>query len=308
MNFTFCFVGLLYNTDTYTFKKEIKIQLRPVEKGRRKIFSTHQSSKKKVRKQKNKQSGSDSEDNLDFVPADEDNEEEIDQKQNGVPYLDLFLYEKHVLEKKIVREKDLSKAKAQEDSSFLSAVFDLQQVIFLPVSNESAIFYKSRLSTFNFTFYDLATKDCLCFTWDEINSKRGSAEIATCVFKAIEEYSQRGIKIIHLYCDGCYGQNKNSVVASMLLYTLSKFPKIEEICLRFFETNHERMREIRPIVPSVTLYLTPNQLYPVIRFARSKQPYIVNAMDYKDFLDLKTFSKQLRILSIRESESGKNIK
>lgn len=50
-------------------------------------------------------------------------------------------YEKHTLEKVKVRErKEESKVQSCKDKSILCAVFDLQQVIYLPVSRESAIF------------------------------------------------------------------------------------------------------------------------------------------------------------------------
>ncbi|CAG9769284.1 unnamed protein product [Ceutorhynchus assimilis] len=107
-------------------------------------------------------------------------------------------YEKHILEKQLVRQKKSeSKEKAKTDSDILCAVFDLQQ--------------------------NVATRECSCFVWDETNGKRGSTEIATCLFKAIGQYVGKGVHTIELFCDGCYGQNKHSVVASMLQYSLAKY-------------------------------------------------------------------------------------
>lgn len=53
---------------------------------------------------------------------------------------------------------------------------------------------------------------------------------------------------------------------------------------------------------------TPSQLHPVIRLARKKSPYHVIPMTYNDFKDFKCLSKELRILNIKETESGKRIK
>lgn len=48
-----------------------------------------------------------------------------------------------------------------------------------------AVFYKRRLAAFNLTIYDLATKDCHCFLWNETISKRGSCEISSCLLKML---------------------------------------------------------------------------------------------------------------------------
>lgn len=55
----------------------------------------------------------------------------------------------------------------------------------------------------------------------------------------IEEYfSKRAVRHIALFADGCYGQNKNTIIASMLIYALAKLPSLEEVSIRYFETNH----------------------------------------------------------------------
>ncbi|CAH2019609.1 unnamed protein product [Acanthoscelides obtectus] len=50
------------------------------------------------------------------------------------------------------------------------------------------------------------------------------------------------------------------------------------------------------------------KLYPIISLARINSPYKVVPMKFSDFKDYKSLSKDLRILSIRTSESGKNVK
>nr|CAI5826276.1 unnamed protein product [Callosobruchus analis] len=112
-----------------------------------------------------------------------------------------LIKEKHMVTELKNRHKEIS----MSDHTVLCGVFDLQQVIYLLISKESGIFYKSRLSNFNFTFYDLASKDCYCFVWYEAIGKRGASEIATCLFKVLERYSRLGAQKICLFSDGCYG-------------------------------------------------------------------------------------------------------
>ena len=103
-------------------------------------------------------------------------------------------FNKHIAEKKMVRQlKEECKNKAIEDPSILCANFDLQQVIYLPISQDSQIFYKRRLYNFNFTFYNTATKDCDCYLWNEGQSKRGSNEMSTAVSKALAFYDAAGV-------------------------------------------------------------------------------------------------------------------
>lgn len=122
-------------------------------------------------------------------------------------------YNAHLKEKDKVREiKTECKNKSIQDKTEVAAVFDLQQVMYLPKSNESAIFYKRRLAVFNFTIYDLSTKDCHCYTWHETVSRRGASEISSCVFSLLMDYSKQNAKRVNLFCDGCAGQNKNTIV------------------------------------------------------------------------------------------------
>nr|CAI5833781.1 unnamed protein product [Callosobruchus analis] len=87
----------------------------------------------------------------------------------------------------------------------------------LPKSNEDKVFYK-RPSNYNFTIHNLKTKQCYCFLWHE----------------------GLGIEEVILFGDGCPGQNKNSVVASMLLHTVCSLKNIKCISLSFFVPCHEQ--------------------------------------------------------------------
>lgn len=97
-------------------------------------------------------------------------------------------YTKHIEQKQKVRDikKESKDVAIDPQNHHASAVFDLQQVISLPRSKGSAVFYKRRLSLYNFTIYDLGSKDCHCFIWHECLGQRGSSEISTCVYKYLQ--------------------------------------------------------------------------------------------------------------------------
>ena len=57
------------------------------------------------------------------------------------------------------------KADASESDELVVATFDLQAVLSSPKLNESSVYYKRKLSTYNLTMYNLASRACQCFMW-----------------------------------------------------------------------------------------------------------------------------------------------
>ncbi|KAF2886259.1 hypothetical protein ILUMI_19915 [Ignelater luminosus] len=103
--------------------------------------------------------------------------------------------------------------RAKNDKIFVSVNFDLETVLYCPLFFAKPIFYKRKLAIYNFTIYEVATKQGHCFLWDETSGKRKANEIATRLSIFIDNLAAS---------DNCPGQNKNSIVASMLSYCLSK--------------------------------------------------------------------------------------
>ena len=59
--------------------------------------------------------------------------------------------------------------------------------------------------------------------WREGQERREAANIASCVFKFIEEYSQNGAKQFSFFTDNCGGQNKNRTIVGMYIYAVRMF-------------------------------------------------------------------------------------
>lgn len=53
--------------------------------------------------------------------------------------------------------------KAQADSTFVCANFDLEAVLYNPLFFSNPIIYKRKLASFHFTIYVVGTKQCHCF-------------------------------------------------------------------------------------------------------------------------------------------------
>lgn len=216
----------------------------------------------------------------------------------------------HTKEKEAVRLKK-DKAKRETDNNVAVATFDLQQVLYLPKTNDNQLFYKRRLANYNLTMYDLKTKECHCFLWHEGLGKRGSSEIGTCLKIYLDNLNTTGKKEAMLFADGCPGQNKNSIIATALLHYVSRMEvSIEKISLLYFEAYHGQNEgdsahsAIKTAIENAGDLYVPSQLVPVFKLARRKKPYVVHTPQTADFLDFKLLSKDLRILSIRSDDHG----
>lgn len=128
-------------------------------------------------------------------------------------------YNIHIREKNAVR-KIKEELKNNANVLHACAVFDLQQVLFLAISNNNKLFYRRRLACYNFITYDIKSKECDCFCWYEGISKHGACQITSCLYKYLNRMDADGKENVSLFCDSCSGQNKNSIVAAMLLHVV----------------------------------------------------------------------------------------
>ena len=185
-------------------------------------------------------------------------------------------FQEHIKEKEAVRRKK-DGAKHDTDPFLTAATFDLQQVIYLPRTNDNMLYYKRKLANYNLTIYNLQTKACHCFTWHEGQGKRGSSEIGTCLSIHLDKLDAAGVKTVKMFADGCPGQNKNSVITAMLLHSVCRLKSIEKIHLIFFEAYHGQNEgasahsAISTVLDNVGDFYVPSQLIPIFRLARKKE-------------------------------------
>ena len=220
-------------------------------------------------------------------------------------------YDRHIKEKDEVRRiKQAMKERSQNDEEFLAASFDLEQVLFLPITQRGELFYKRKLSCYNFTVFDLGTAEGSCYFWHEGVARRGANEIASNIHHYLKEADAKGIREVALFCDGCGGQNKNTILPTMLFRLVHEEAKnIKCITVHYFETSHGQCEgdsmhsTVERAVKRAGDIMVPSQLAMVIRMARSK-PYIVKEVMTSDIMDWKTVSRDLGLLRIRLTDEG----
>ncbi|CAG9823943.1 unnamed protein product [Phaedon cochleariae] len=204
-------------------------------------------------------------------------------------------YKKHLNRKNEARRaRDEDKLIAKENPKVLAFNFDLQAVLTTPKGSAGQIFYLRKLAVFNFTIYNLGNQNVMCYLWDETKGKRGANEIASCVYDFIMSHSE--IEEVRMMSDGCGGQQKNSIFATMCIQLLAEHPSLNVIDHRFFETGHTEMEcdSIHSKIEKKSKYVpvyTPEGWAQLIRDARiTPCPFAVKSLTFDDFSDFKGFS------------------
>jgi len=150
-------------------------------------------------------------------------------------------FDAHMRRKLQAREnKEADKQRAINDKTFHAANFDLEKVLVTLYTNVSKLYYKRKLSTFNFTIYNLATTDAVCCMWHQGNGSKVSSEAATCLFDYMSSLP-RSVTSVTLYSDTAGGQNRNQAVAIMCLTLLKKSDHIITVNQKYKESGHSEM-------------------------------------------------------------------
>nr|CAI5819935.1 unnamed protein product [Callosobruchus analis] len=205
-------------------------------------------------------------------------------------------YEQHIKKKDIARnEKRKDKQQAGEsEGTIVSINFDLQQVLVTPSDpTNNQLFYKTRLSTYNFTVYNVVSKEGTCYMWHESEGGRGSCEIASCLFQYFQSLADNA-KEVRCFSDRCGGQNLNQFVVGMCIYAMNTL-QLESIDLKFLTCGHSEMEcdsmhsAISTAFKRVGKAYWPGDWKTIARGARKKgdKPYTV--VDNLQFNDWKSF-------------------
>jgi hypothetical protein len=66
---------------------------------------------------------------------------------------------------------------------------DFQAVKICPYLKVSALYYKSKLCVHNFTMYNLSSRDCTCYWWDETQSDLSASSFVSCIINQITKFN-----------------------------------------------------------------------------------------------------------------------
>ena len=97
-------------------------------------------------------------------------------------------YQEHINNRDTIRKlKTNDSVLARKDTGkHISMIcFDFQKVLTTPHSEASCLYYKRKLSVYNFTIYDVGRHKGYCYVWCENDAKKGSNEVASCILDYI---------------------------------------------------------------------------------------------------------------------------
>ncbi|KAL0879761.1 hypothetical protein ABMA27_003473 [Loxostege sticticalis] len=186
---------------------------------------------------------------------------------------------KHLKDKEETYERFKSHQVIHEkDSSILCTSFDLQKVLNTPHA------------VYNLTFYESGTKNGYCYTWSEVDGKRGANEVSSILRKYISKVDELGsIKHLLLYCDSCPGQNKNKINLACINETLHECTNLLSIQINYLLPGHTYMpvdsmhSVIEKSINGVIIW-APSQWPTVFCLARkSPKAYEVEPLRHTDF-------------------------
>lgn len=126
-------------------------------------------------------------------------------------------YDAHILAKEQCREEKSKDSSKGREGIIKVCCYDLQAVLQTPCGDVNMFYYKRKLGVYNFTIYEISSRDGYCFVWNEEQANRGAIEMASCLWKYLNEANSIDIPII-FNSDNCAGQNKNKFIAT--LYSL----------------------------------------------------------------------------------------
>lgn len=222
-------------------------------------------------------------------------------------------YREHIQRKVVCQEeKDADKARANTDKTFMSITVDLQAVLQIPTSGESIMYYMRKLVLYNFTIYEASLpNNAYCLCWSELNGKKGSCEIGSCLFYYLSSQLPKTVTELSIFSDTCSGQNRNQYISALLLWAVQKVDHLQIIEQKFLESGHSHMEvdSMHAAIENASKNISINSVSDwknVFRLARSKRiktiktqegnkkievnNYTVKEFKYDEIFDLKKLS------------------
>lgn len=95
---------------------------------------------------------------------------------------------------------------------------DMQAVKLCPSLQASALYYSMKLKVHNLTIYNIGTRECENYWWQETDGGLEASIFTTILIKHIEKFClgpQK--KPVIVYTDGCEYQKRNNIMSNALL-------------------------------------------------------------------------------------------
>ncbi|XP_072158802.1 uncharacterized protein [Bemisia tabaci] len=199
-------------------------------------------------------------------------------------------WEQHILDKDRARiEKDSDKSRALR-KDIICLCMDLQAVKVSPLTNASAMYYKTKLCSHNFTVYNLSSRHCCCFWFNETEADLSANTYGSCIYNYLRKHCSSTARTpIVIYSNNCCNQNKNHVVANALLHTSIELEV--EITQKYLIKGHTQMEcdsvhaAIERQLKNQNTFIPHDYVKHTVEARKKPFPYDVEYIDYNFILD-----------------------
>lgn len=209
----------------------------------------------------------------------------------------------HNRRKELARTEKNNDKELAKENQIIALTMDLQAVKLSPCVNANAFYYKTKLSSHNFTLFNLKTNHVACYWFSEDqNSELKASTFVSCIIDYLQTNCLTQTKIpIVLWSDGCTYQNRNSVLSNALL----NFAILNDVLIyqKLLEVGHTQMEcdsvhaLIEKNLRNKETYL-PSEYVKVSKEARQNRPYDCFDLEFSFFLNYAA-SEHQRYYSIR---------
>jgi hypothetical protein len=176
-----------------------------------------------------------------------------------------------------LRAKKFYQLLKEPDNETLVLSFDMQKNQTLPKVPDQAAYYSRQLYFHNLTVVQgnskskLTKDNVFCYCWTEDSFGKDSNLVSSVIYDRLIKTDLSNFKKIKLFCDGCGGQNKNSILLAM--------------CSRFMIDAPQNIESIEIVFPvRGHSFLPPDRVFGLIEKEVKRCEVIENPQKYKDII------------------------
>lgn len=200
---------------------------------------------------------------------------------------------------KLQKEMKLDLKNAEKSDSVRVLVYDLQKVLILPKAPTNMMYYTRNFNMYNLGIHERGNGHFN--VWYETDASRGAREIASCLIKHFDNTDMENIEELILWSDSCGGQNRNHIMAIMLLHYLHSRDggKLKKITLKFLKSGHSfnpcdsDFGVFEKSVERQQIISTPFEYIGLMKSCKTKNPFKVTVMTRNDFINPSNILKNI---------------
>ncbi|CAH0545868.1 unnamed protein product, partial [Brassicogethes aeneus] len=219
-------------------------------------------------------------------------------------------YKSHIDKKNWMRQKRENDKTKNKNPNRAVICFDLENVINLPKSEVSVLFYKQKLTVYNLTAHCSLGKDVFCAMWSETMCGRSGNDISSAFIQILEKVVliHPNITEIVTWSDSCVPQNRNSLISVAVADFLKRYPGISCFTMKYSIPGHSCIQVVDNIhsriekAMKVTDIWSPLSLIRILlKIDRKKAFHIINMKlaDFKNFQHVASFYQYDKVSQLR---------